>query len=89
MSGQDKWAKQDSQLTINISGIDLAEPELLLAALERIITFHQPRLANVFVSERDADGCAQYLTSTKFEGEGGMIVGILQRQPGAEIERHS
>ena len=82
---------------IEIHDRELAEDELLAAAVKTALRHQHVIYAEIFVQERvplDAPdwkhpGWIEYITRIDYEPGGSMTLGILQRKPGAEIECHS
>lgn len=81
--------KLDDVVDIRIHGLPLAEPEILASALRRITSFQGVLSGTIYVQPRESNGWIEYITRTNFKDGGGMTVGVLQRQPGGDIEWHS
>jgi hypothetical protein len=75
--------------TITIHGLDdLTDDEHLYAAL-KLITWHHPIRADIFIDARTPEGWIEYTVKLVYSTGGGMTIGVIQRRPGAPVEYHS
>lgn len=83
-------------MNIEIIGAELAEPEILTAALQRCKWWDNVKAIKIFINPRvplDAPeynnpGWIEYGISVEWETSK-LFIGCLQRKPGEQIEFHS
>lgn len=81
-----------SELKIDITGIDLADEEVLRAVLMRCVRDRaEIKSVDLVCSERRESGHLEYGMYMTYRGEEdrGITIGVVQREAGAIVEFHS